>query len=219
MISIIIGRANTGSSRTAAPPLRNGVGLPEVVHNWEGILPVPPLPLSQSVRRRLKEAKPMHDIVVNATIYALKSIRHPRYFESERGYQGQFYHFLYDELQRQGVFSNSGLILEEEHQKSDIPHKTRQRPDIILHIPRKESGAQAFENNVAVWALKLKASAEDASEDFRKLDEMFEYLHYPLGFFVNIDSTAHYKNSYKGNYPDRIVEFTVFLKGEEVVLS
>jgi hypothetical protein len=40
---------NNGSSRTAALPLRNQRGLPEMVHNDYGVLPVPPLPLSQTV--------------------------------------------------------------------------------------------------------------------------------------------------------------------------
>ena len=40
---------------------------------------------------------------------------------------------------------------------------------------------------------------------------MFEHLHYPLGIFINIDSTRHHLSYYTGNYPDRIVAFAVKL--------
>jgi hypothetical protein len=161
----------------------------------------------------------MHDSLISATISALKSIRRPRYFENERGYQGQFYHILHGKLEEQGVFSNTGLILTEEHQKSSRSHGTRQRPDIILHAPRNETGAEVYENNIAVWALKLNATFDEAKEDFRKLDEMFKHLHYPLGIFINLNSASHYISSYEGDYPDRIVEFAVRLEDGEAVIS
>jgi hypothetical protein len=42
---------NTGSSRAAAPPLGNQRDLPEMYHNKEGVSPVLPLLLSQTIGR------------------------------------------------------------------------------------------------------------------------------------------------------------------------
>jgi hypothetical protein len=71
-------------------------------------------------------------------------------------------------------------------------HGTRQRPDIILHIPTEVSRAAVNENNYAVWALKLQANQSKAKEDYSKLNEMFSVLNYQNGFFINIDSEHHF---------------------------
>lgn len=123
----------------------------------------------------------MDERIVEATIRALSVVNHVRFFKSERGYQGRFFCELEAFLYEYGVLSDS-TILEMEYQKT-TQHGTSQRPDIILHIPVEASGAAVGENNFAVWALKHRASAFKAQEDFGKLDEMFEYLCYPLGIF------------------------------------
>jgi hypothetical protein len=147
--------------------------------------------------------------LVDATIQALSAVKNGRFFLNERGYQGEFHSCLRNLLIEQG-FIDESQILETENQKSER-HNTHQRPDIILHIPREVSGADVTENNYAVWALKLRASKEKAKEDFDKLDEMFSKLHYPIGFFINIDSESHHFNNYDGGNADRLVTFSVRL--------
>ena len=61
------------------------------------------------------------------------------------------------------------------------------------------------DNNHAVWALKWRASVKKAQADFVLLDEMFEALNYPLGFFINIGSLDPMHQHYYGKHRDRIV--------------
>ncbi len=102
-----------------------------------------------------------------------------------------------------------GRIVELEYQKSRR-HHMEQRPDIIFHVPTEYSGATPMENNYAVWALKRQADNEDAMDDFAKLDQMFEQLHYPLGFFINIESQTDKLEAYNGRYPDRLIGIAVW---------
>lgn len=105
------------------------------------------------------------------------------------------------------------IFVEMEYQKSSR-HGLSQRPDIIYHIPVEHSGGDIVENNFAVWALKARANAAAAQEDFEKLDEMFEHLNYPLGFFVNIDTEQHHLASYNGTFKDRLIGISVWLEDE-----
>lgn len=160
----------------------------------------------------------MKEQIVEATIYALRSVNHVRFFRTERGYQGQFFCALQTALDEQGILGDA-LILEMEYQKAESRHDTRQRPDIILHIPTEVSGAPVEENNFAVWALKRRASVSRAQDDFEKLDWMFECLRYPLRFFINIDTDSHHFNHYTGYHRDCLIAFAVRLDGEDVLIT
>jgi hypothetical protein len=158
----------------------------------------------------------MKEKIINATIEALKSIQQTRFFETERGYQGVFYCELRTRL-ASNFSLNNDVILEMEYQKSHRHGiEKNQRPDIILHIPAELHGRSIRDDNFAVWALKHRASSAEALDDFEKLKEMFDQLHYPLGFFINVDSTKHQLEHYTGDFPDRIHTFAVKLIGGEV---
>lgn len=144
----------------------------------------------------------MRDGLIRATDAAIRAVAHPRFFDTELSFHGAFYHSLQMQLNQSGT-QPAGSILEIEHQKSRR-HGIRQRPDIILHVPAVQ-GASVKDNNHAVWALKWRASVNKAQADFVLLDEMFEELNYPLGFFVNIGSLNPMLQHYGGKYRDRIV--------------
>jgi hypothetical protein len=144
----------------------------------------------------------MQRALTDATEAAIRMVNAERFFETERGFHGRFYCALQEQLDQAGLIAG-GAILEMEYQKSSR-HGMRQRPDIVFHIPAEYSGASVRENNFAVWALKRRASSADASEDFDLLDEMFEGLRYPIGFFLNIDSTDTMRQHYNGRYGDRL---------------
>jgi hypothetical protein len=152
----------------------------------------------------------MRELIIASTIDALRSIEQNRFFKTERGYHGKFYCALQSALDERCVF-NDELILEMEYQKSENRYRTGQRPDIILHIPTEVTGAPVTENNLAVWALKYKGSDSKALDDFRKLDLMFENLHYQIGFFINVSSDRHRLNNYAGSFPGRLISFAVKL--------
>ena len=154
----------------------------------------------------------MRELIIESTLSALSAIAGPRFFKSERGYQGIFYCKLYDEFESRGLI-NEDQIIEMEYQKS-ARHGISQRPDIIFHIPVEHSGAAITENNYAVWAFKANSSQGVAQEDFEKLDQMFEVLNYPLGFFVNIRTEQHHLNIYEGAFRDRLFGFSVWLQDD-----
>lgn len=151
-------------------------------------------------------------IILQATIEALKHINQQRFFDTERGYHGKFYCELQSALDARNMLYD-GIILEMEYQKSER-HSTHQRPDIVLHIPRKYPGGTVKDNNFAVWALKHRASDTRAADDFKKLDEMFEELCYPLGVFINIGDSRHHYAHYNGRYANRLVCFAVALDAD-----
>lgn len=152
----------------------------------------------------------MKEIIITSTIDAFRSITQKRFFKTERGYQGKFYCMLQPVLESKGIITES-CFLEMEYQKRFNPHRTKQRPDIILHIPTEVSNESEIKNNFAVWALKYNGKCNDAINDFKKLDLMFQELDYPLGFFINIGSDKHWLDNYRGQFPDRITAFAVRL--------
>lgn len=159
----------------------------------------------------------MRDRIIKATIEAFKSINQERLYKTERGYHGQFYCALRLALESTGVISEE-LILEMEYQKSSTHHQTSQRPDIVLHIPVEHSGAGVTESNFAVWALKHHRNRNEAAEDFRKLNILFQNLHYPLGFFIVVDSDQPMLEAYSGDFQDRIMSFAVRLSREVILI-
>jgi hypothetical protein len=79
-------------------------------------------------------------------------------------------------------------IVEQEYQKRLPDHGIRVRPDIIIHIPTLVGGNRRL-GNFAVFELNLRAGEIEAREDFANLDAVLGALDYPLGVFINIDST------------------------------
>jgi hypothetical protein len=152
----------------------------------------------------------VRELIIASTEAALLSISNPRYFKSERGYQGIFYCKLHDELDSRDLLTEDRII-EMEYQKSDR-HGMSQRPDIIFHIPVELSGADRNENNYAVWAFKVNANQGSAQEDFEKLDQMFGVLNYPLGFFINIRTDQNHMNIYGGQFRDGLLGYSVWLQ-------
>lgn len=105
-----------------------------------------------------------------------------------------------------------------EYQKSER-HHTHQRPDIVLHTPAELHGWPVNVGNLAVFALKYQATQSEAQTDFGKLDTMFEQMLYPLGIFINVNSSAHHLHVYHGRYSDRLHSFGVQLDDGEVTVT
>ncbi len=82
---------------------------------------------------------------------ALAAIVQPRFFETERGFQGQF---LLEFGKRLRLTDQA--IIEQEHQKTLLAHGLNLRPDVILHEPfdpvRHRTGPTG---NLAIIAFKL----------------------------------------------------------------
>ncbi len=156
----------------------------------------------------------MRDLIIDSTLEGLPRVISPRFFASERGYAAALSCHIIRGIEDRRLMTD-GRIVEMEYQKLRR-HHMEQRPDIIFHIPTEYSQATPMENNYAVWALKRQADDEDALDDFWKLDQMFEQLHYPLGFFINVDSQSDKLEVYNGSYADRLIGIAVWLEGGAV---
>jgi len=141
--------------------------------------------------------------LVTITHQAIAQIKHPRFWETERGFHGEFHAVLREILISERIIAYAGPILEQEYQKSRH-HGISQRPDSILHLPANQWGLKRNEGNFAVWALKYRSSESEATADFRRLNEMFTKLKYPLGFFINVDSERTFEDVYRGGYAERV---------------
>lgn len=127
-------------------------------------------------------------LVIGIITEAIKQIRPRRLFSSERGFQGQLQANLDRLLRERNLICNRTLV-EEEYQKRIPNHGISHRPDIIIHIPFEEGITRSRrEGNFIAFELKLRATKNDALDDFAKLNDYITVLKYPLGIFVIIDS-------------------------------
>ena len=138
---------------------------------------------------------------------ALAAITVPRFFQTERGYQGALLGQLHERLRLPDY-----AVVEQEYQKQAGQHGLKIRPDILVHEPFDfERHVARTEGNVAVIELKLRATAADALADFQSLRSMLEVLRYPLGVFVNIASVVTHADLVPQDVRGRIVCFAVEL--------
>lgn len=141
---------------------------------------------------------------------ALNAIVAPRYYETERGFQGA----LIAELSKflPGSVLPPGAIVEQEYQKTLQTHGMRIRPDLIIHEPfhpSRHSGRDI--GNHAVFELKFRGGKQNAADDIDSLGRMIEVLRYPIGIFINIDSDATHEDAVPTHLKDRILCFAVRL--------
>jgi hypothetical protein len=156
------------------------------------------------------------DALIQAIRDSLAAITTPRFYETERGYQGE----LYAELRKRlPIIEMEGAIIEQEYQKRMKDHGFRIRPDLIIHVPFEGSGlGSRAEGNFVVIELKHRASLKNAHVDFANLSAMCEALDYPLGVFINIASTDTHFANYEGPHRERLLAFAVQLSGDGVVI-
>lgn len=146
---------------------------------------------------------------------ALGAITAPRFYETERGFQGA----LLAELQKtipQHLLPD-GAILEQEYQKRLYAHGVKIRPDIIIHEPFDETRHESRrDGNIAVIELKRDASANDAVGDFDSLIRMMEALDYPMAIFINIASATTHTDLVPAEWRQRITCIAVALHDGKV---
>jgi len=150
------------------------------------------------------------ELIIKVIIEALKRMDSPRFFKTERGFQGRFACALYEIFDAKNIFQDD-TIIEEEYQKRIKPHGTRLRPDLIIHVPVESGHSNSrTENNFVVFAFKKQTNKDRAKEDFEKLNELFEKLKYPLGIFININGRSEiFLNKYSGLFKKIIHEFCI----------
>jgi hypothetical protein len=151
-----------------------------------------------------------HQILIDIR-QSLAAITVPRFYETERGFQGE----LLVQLGKRLVLPDQAII-EQEHQKRALAHGLTCRPDIIIHEPFDESRHKdRSEGNFVAIELKLRANMREASDDFQSLSDMIQKLGYPLGIFINIGSNETYRHLVSENAQSQIVTFAVALRDGE----
>jgi len=150
---------------------------------------------------------------INTLRTAIGRVREPRYFSTERGYQGQLLSEL-DGLVAAETDDFTRPIVEQEYQKRAHEHGITLRPDIIIHIPFERGASPTRrDDNHLVILLDLSADKAEAEEDFGQLSTICCKLNYPIGAFINISSTDLWLPDYIAKIDDsfRLYEFAVSL--------
>ncbi len=143
---------------------------------------------------------------------ALAAISSPRFYATERGYQGA----LLSQINLNLKMSEHTLS-EQEYQKRLNLHGLKIRPDIVIHEPFDSARHEnRIEGNYAVIELKLNANENDAKNDFDKLALMIEVLKYQLGIFVNINSRNTFIEKAPKHLSGKIFSFAVELSEGKV---
>ncbi|CAI1847409.1 Uncharacterised protein [Serratia fonticola] len=146
---------------------------------------------------------------INKLEEALQNIKHTRYYETERGYQGE----LYAELRK--ILPDLGwdnAIVEQEYQKKIREHNIRIRPDIIIHVPFDPNlNNTRGDGNFVTFELKLGRNLTEtqALNDYQSLAIMCEELSYPYAVFIVIDGNTTYFNKYDGPHKEKILAYNV----------
>lgn len=154
------------------------------------------------------------NVVLDAVRESIRAVTQPRFFETERGFQGQLL------VELNGRFQCEGMVVEQEYQKRMRDHGFIIRPDIIAHVPyNPDRHRSRREGNFIVFELKLRADQESAFKDFGNLSMMCAKLDYPLGIFINIDSFETHLEWYAGEHRSRLHAFAVRLVDRQVVLN
>lgn len=152
--------------------------------------------------------------IISAVRTSLGIVQHPRYFQSERGYQGAFQAQLSQLIPKLIL---DGAIVEEEYQKRIRDHGINIRPDVIVHIPFDTNILESRnDGNFIAIELKLHATKIDALADYNKLATLCEHLSYPLGVFINIGSHNTFLADYSGAHKTKLYAFGVVLVDGQV---
>jgi hypothetical protein len=145
---------------------------------------------------------------------ALRAVTTPRFYETERGFQGE----LLVELRKviPAGFLPDQAIIEQEYQKRLRMHGLASRPDIVIHEPfDRNRHCSRRDGNFAVLELKLEATPDKAAADIENLMAMMTVLEYPLGIFLNIASEITHADLLQADWRDRIACFAVSLRNGE----
>ena len=160
------------------------------------------------------------ETLIEALSESLYAIEEPRFYETERGFQGQ----LLVELSKRipEYFPDDIAIIEQEHQKTLERHGLKIRPDIVIHQPFDPTIHETRRHgNFAVIELKLRAGPKRAAEDFTNLYSMLTLLDYPVGIFINVSHSRTQAIHAPAEARGRIIAFATKLTpdGVQVVVE
>ena len=128
---------------------------------------------------------------------ALEAITEPRFFATERGFQGELLAGLRARLHE--AYFPGDPVVEQEYQKRMREHDIRIRPDLIVHIPfeRDLTRVRRAGNFVAV---EIKRDINDVPAAFENLAVIERALDYALTVLVMVNSPDTRRRAVPGGY-------------------
>lgn len=157
------------------------------------------------------------DSLLSVVRDSLASITDARFYETERGFQGQLLVALSSRIPK--YFGSWHGIIEQEYQKTLFSHGLNIRPDIVIHQPFNPNFHKSRrEGNFVVIELKLRATPKMAIEDMTSLASMLGILKYQFGIFINIGSHKTHADKIPEGARGKIRCFAVRLEGDKVCI-
>jgi len=149
---------------------------------------------------------------------ALMAIQEPRFYSTEREYQGELLTQIRTRLEGVTIWPGSPAV-EQEYQKGAAAHGLELRPDLIIHC-RFDRGVfeHKREGDYVVMELKRHAGKQTAQSVYAKLDRICTLLDYAMGIFINVDSDQVFFSRFSSTASDRLHGFAVELQGGRVHL-
>lgn len=150
---------------------------------------------------------------------ALLAIREPRFYDTERGYQGELLLQLRARLEENPIWPGSPLVAQE-YQDNAAVHGLDFRPDLIIHcsFDRGVFEDRRQGNNV-VLELKRHASRPAALQVYAQLERICTALDYAMGIFINVDANEIFLPESYGQAGDRLHGFAVELRADQVYIQ
>lgn len=119
---------------------------------------------------------------------SLRRIRHPRMYQTERGFQGALVAELSAMRDALGI-PTAEFLVEQEYQKRFGDHGINIRPDLVIHVPYDPARhGNRRQDNFVVFELTLRADVREAQDAYANVATMLGALNYDIGVFINIDS-------------------------------
>ena len=116
---------------------------------------------------------------------ALEAITEPRFFATERGFQGELLAGLRARLHE--AYFPGDPVVEQEYQKRMREHDIRIRPDLIVHIPFERDLTRVRRDGNFV-AVEIKRDINDVPAAFENLAVIERALDYALTVLVMVNS-------------------------------
>ena len=157
------------------------------------------------------------DTLIQTIRDSLLGIKNPRFYETERGFQGELNAELRSRLPELEL---EGAVVEQEYQKRMKDHGFRIRPDLIIHVPFEGAGFERrSEGNFVVVEIKHRARRSRAKDDYQNLSRMCHELGYRMAIFINIDSDETFIDECLHQAQGVIYAFAVKLVNGEVQIK
>jgi hypothetical protein len=149
---------------------------------------------------------------------ALLAIQEPRFYSTEREYQGELLAQIGARLGDVPIWPGSSAV-EQEYQENAAAHGLDIRPDLIIHAPFDRGLFEhKREGDYVVIELKRRASKQTVESAYAKLTQICTLLDYAMGILIHVDSDQVFFSEPGSTASERLHGFAVELRDGRVHL-